>query len=79
VDEKRRRWLLLALAGLSLLAIVRIGLAGYQFREAQRVAAEATAQAAAKAAQTAEMRFRPNSRVLAFLNRTDAPRPKFDG
>ncbi len=79
MDELRRKWLLTALAALSLVAAARIGFAAYQFRQAQKAAAEAAARAAANAAQAAERRFHPTDRVLAFLNRTDAPSPKLDG
>src|SRR6266478_53636 len=79
VDESRRKWVLTALAGLSLVAAARIGFAAYKFRQAQKAAAEAAARAAANAAQAAERRFHPTNRVLAFLNRAEAPPPKFDG
>ena len=78
MDELRRKWVLTALAALSLVAAARIGFAAYQFRQAQKAAAEAAARAAANAAQAAERRFHPTNRVLAFLNRAEAPPPKFD-
>ncbi len=74
--EARRKLLLGLLVVFCLVAAARIADALYQLHVSEVKAQKSAAEAALR---IAEERVHPSPRVLELVNRTDAPRPSFDG
>jgi YD repeat-containing protein len=72
MEPATRKWLLSGLLVVCLVAVARLGITAYEYRESQ------TADAAA-VAKAAEKRFHPTDAMRQLLDRTDAAAPRLDG